>query len=87
MRPEIAKYRKDWLPGLDSTIVDCYERLGRNDLRLKAAEQTLKDQPDDLQARWTKVQSLLLMGKTKVTQPGVEIGNSKLGNSEAMVCH
>ena len=63
VRPEIEQRKPQWISSLDSSLEQCYERMGQHDKRLKPLQRILDANPDNIQARWSKIQALLALNQ------------------------
>ncbi len=82
VRPQIAQYRPAWLRALDGALTLCYEKTGQHDLRLNAFQRIIDSHPDDLQARWGKVQALLAMKQLDRATDEYEVIESQIRSRE-----
>ncbi len=84
-RLQISQYRPEWLPGLDSALSVCYEKMKQHDLRLKAIRRVVEANPSNLQARWGVVQAMLALGqRDKASSEYSTIEKMMKGTSQKM---
>ncbi len=82
----IAQARPRWLAPLDSSLAVCYEKMGQNDLRLKAMQRISDADPLNVGARWGVMEAYLAMGQADkaVTEYDIiedQIDDSPLGSN------
>ena len=63
-RPHIVQVRPEWLTPLDSALALCYENLAQHDLRKDAFQRIVTREPDNLIARWGKIEALRTLKRT-----------------------
>ena len=64
VRPMVSQLKPKWAVPLDMNLATCYDKLGKQDLRLSVLQRVLDEEPDNLGARLLKAQAHAALGQT-----------------------